>query len=224
MQQLIYNPDLQNKWDVFINLSADSIPVYTPEVLSQYYFNIGNVGKDDKDDKDGTVGHVGHVEPGPLHGLNFVTSSSCLTGLRPTNIDYFPEGWHKSGHYLQGGPFEFEIEVPVPSTDNNDYDTNNDNNNNNVKTKTIELKIHFGSQWMALTPQFVEYIATSMKDPKSLPFRFRGELIRRKKLMSDETFIPTLLANHETFQKTMPRVLDSGELESKSERGFFAIR
>jgi len=64
-------------WEVFINLSADSLPVYSPHILAQMF----------ADKKSG------------LQNVNFVTSSVCETGLLPTPITWFPENWHKRRAY-----------------------------------------------------------------------------------------------------------------------------
>lgn len=186
MQQLTTNPQFQNQWDVFINLSADSMPVYKPHILSQYFH-------------------------GPLRGINFVTSSSCVTGLLPTNIDAFPRNWHKSGHYRERG--EFEITYNNYTNVGYSYDNSNIDGAGSSSFETVTLKIHFGSQWMALTPSFVEYIASSMTQHDSLPYRFKQALIRKERLMADETFIPTLLAHHERFRETLPNVLENGDFE-----------
>jgi hypothetical protein len=62
------------KWDVFINLSGDTLPVYTQDKIAELF-------------------------AGPLRGTNFVTSIACQTGLRPTPMTAFPKGWHKRSHY-----------------------------------------------------------------------------------------------------------------------------
>jgi hypothetical protein len=66
--------DYSGKWDVFINLSGDTLPVYKPDTIA-------------------------HLFGGPLAGINFVTSSACETGLIPTAITAFPQSWHKRSHY-----------------------------------------------------------------------------------------------------------------------------
>jgi hypothetical protein len=187
MEQLTENPKFKKKWDVFVNLSADSMPVYTPKIISNYF-------------------------SGPLKGINFVTSSSCPTGLMPTNIDIFPKRWHKSGHYREKGDFEI--------TYNTTYENNRREANNEMKT--IILVIHFGSQWMSLTPTFVEYIVSSLKHQDSLAYQFKQDLIKKERLMADETFIPTLLAHHPTLKHTLPQLLDDGSLETME--GMTAIR
>jgi hypothetical protein len=62
------------KWDVFINLSGDTLPVYSKKRIAQLF-------------------------GGPLRGINFVTSIACETGLVPTSILDFPKHWHKRTHY-----------------------------------------------------------------------------------------------------------------------------
>lgn len=61
-------------WEVFINLSADSLPVYKPQILSKMFSS-------------------------DLKNINFVTSSICETGLLPTPITWFPLRWHKRTAY-----------------------------------------------------------------------------------------------------------------------------
>ena len=182
MDQLITNERFKNKWDVFMNLSADSLPVFTPKVLSNYFSN-------------------------ELKGINFVTSNSCFTGLLPTRLSKFPAKWHKRRHYEQGGKFEISFK---------EY------NGDNEIPNTIELKIHFGSQWMTLTPSVVEFFAVSMKQPESLPMRFKDELLNRNLLMADEVFFPTVIIHHYDFKHTLPKLSENRSLIRK--RDMFAIR
>jgi len=203
MRVLTSNPKFNNQWDVFINLSSDSMPVYTPQTLSRLF----------------------DVEDGPLKDINFVTSHSCITGLRPTNINIFPSTWHKRKHYEQGGAFEI-IHSENDYYDNHHTENNNKNvihrNGNHLHEMKTTLQIHFGSQWMILTPSFVRYITESMARPDSLPYQFKEELIRKKVLMADEIFIPTLISHHSIFNQTLPRVLEDGNLESMEE--IYSIR
>jgi hypothetical protein len=187
MELLTTSSDLMNQWDVFINLSADTVPIYTPQVLSQLF---------DPMDKSGI-----------LHNINFVTSSSCVTGLLPTNVTIFPQGWHKRSHYSTNPTSDFVM---------------NYLNQENGEHGSVTLTIHFGSQWMILTPEFVNYITTSLRRPDSLPSQFRDELILRRKLMSDETFIPTLLVHHEKFRETLPQVTRDGSLIGT--KGMYSVR
>ena len=178
MMELTTNPTFLNEWDVYINLSADTLPVYTPQVIS-------NMFDPRVDGKEGR---------GVLQGLNFVTSSSTQTGLVPTNINMFPSVWHKRIHYESHGSFN------ITYTDRDGSERRED------------IVIHFGSQWMILTPEFVKYVATEIQRHDSLESRFKEALIGREMLMSDETFIPTLLARHPRFKETIPKIDDDGAL------------
>ena len=62
------------KFDVYINLSGDTLPVYTQNRIARLF-------------------------GGPLRGINFITSSACETGLVPTSLMDFPKKWHKRSHY-----------------------------------------------------------------------------------------------------------------------------
>jgi hypothetical protein len=55
------------RWDVYINLSGDTLPVYTQDRMAELF-------------------------AGPLKGINFVTSVVCETGLRPTPVTAFRKG------------------------------------------------------------------------------------------------------------------------------------
>lgn len=72
------------KWDVFINLSGDSLPVYSPNRVARLFGS------------------------GPLRGINFITSSACETGLIPTPLKKFPQNWHKRSHYSHQPATELE--------------------------------------------------------------------------------------------------------------------
>jgi Core-2/I-Branching enzyme len=153
--------DYRDKWDVFINLSGDTLPVYKPDRLAKLF-------------------------GGPLAGINFITSSACATGLRPTAITAFPESWHKRKHYSQH---------PMSLSYKDDDGTVHSN---------VSLVIHFGSQWMSLQPDWCEHLVQQMRRPDSLPNQFRDYLVATKKLMTDETFIPTLIMH--LRPETTPRV------------------
>lgn len=175
MEKLVYNPRYENKWDAMINLSGDTLSVYTPQKLSRLF--------DPSAERS-------------LSGINFVTSSGCATGLIPTNILHFPYNWAKRVHYERFGEFIL-----------------NHIDKEGTERVTTNLTIHFGSQWMILTPKFVEYIVNELQMEDSLANVFKKELISREMIMSDEAFIPTLLANHEEFKTTLPQTLPSGDLE-----------
>mmetsp|Transcript_16307 Transcript_16307/g.23923 ORF Transcript_16307/g.23923 Transcript_16307/m.23923 type:complete len:524 (-) Transcript_16307:499-2070(-) len=177
MDVLTSDDRFRGKWDVFINLSGDTMPVYQPSVMSKLF----------------------HPSTGPLRNTNFVTSSSCETGLLPTNVHIFPHWWHKWEHYNKNPDGD-----PVISyIDGNDGDA-----------KEITMVTHFGSQWMALLPDFVEYVAKSLKNPNSLASRYRDFLINARKLMTDETFIPTLLVHAYPYNETLPVLKEDGSLDA----------
>jgi hypothetical protein len=71
------------RWDVYINLSGDTLPVYTQDRMAELF-------------------------AGPLKGINFVTSVVCETGLRPTPVTAFRKGWHKRGHYTHRPPHNLD--------------------------------------------------------------------------------------------------------------------
>ena len=178
MKELTENPLFADQWDVYINLSADTMPVYTPQVLANLFDPNINISSG----------------RGLLHDINFVTSHSCTTGLVPTSIHTFPSSWHKRAHYESHGDFDIS------------YIDEHGNH------RTDKLVIHFGSQWMILTPAFVQYIASSLQRENSLPSMFKNELLERATLMPDETFIPTLLSHHSKFSQTLPRLDEGGTL------------
>ena len=112
-------------WDVFINLSGDTLPVITATRISQLF----------------------HPHHGPLGNTNFVTSASCVTGLLPTSIYTFPKHSMKRAHYFQRS---------IPKTLSYIDPTSGQ------WVKDVETPIHFGSQWMALTYEFVSYAVRSL--------------------------------------------------------------
>jgi Core-2/I-Branching enzyme len=168
MQLAIDDPRFQNKWDVFINLSGDTYPVYTPS----------------------TMAHIFHH----LRQYNFVTSRSCETGLVPTNVYDFPKNWHKRVHYTN------RDQSPPPTIHYNA--TPGDNNTPTNQT----INYYFGSQWVALQPDFVHHLVTELARPDSFVSRYRDHLLITKKVMTDETFLPTLVMHIPPFNTTLPRV------------------
>ena len=163
-------------WDVFVNLSGDTLPVITAHRISQLF----------------------HPTSGPLGSTNFVTSSSCLTGLVPTSIFTFPKHSMKRSHYFQHN---------IPKTLSFvDHITGQWKDN-------VSTPIYFGSQWMALTSEFVTYAIRSMSHPNGLGNVLKETLIQTKVLMTDETFFPTLLMNSPYFNSTVPQVkVEDGSL------------
>jgi Core-2/I-Branching enzyme len=166
------------RWDVYINLSGDTLPVYTQDRIADLF-------------------------AGPLKGINFITSAACETGLRPTSISIFPKKWHKRSHYsYQPANLEYVDDDGVFHHD-------------------VQIETYFGSQWMSLTPSICEWFVKQLKRPNSLPSQFRDYLIRTKKLMTDETFIPTMIMKF--FPGTVPNITDDLALDSK-EISMYSIR
>ena len=155
MDILTTHVQFRKNWDTFINISGDTIPTRTPNKMS----------------------HLFHVQNGPLSGLNFVTSSSCTTGLSPTHIYHFPRGWHKRNAHStnpEGHPVvSYKDDTGV--------------------LQSIVIPTYFGSQWVILTYSFVEYLASSLRRNDSLVSKYRDALILMGRVMTDETFIPSLL-------------------------------
>ncbi|KAL3823303.1 hypothetical protein ACHAXA_010438 [Cyclostephanos tholiformis] len=162
-------------WDVFVNLSGDTLPVITAERISQLF----------------------EPKHGPLGNTNFVTSASCVTGLLPTSIFDFPEHTMKRSHYFsrgtpktmsyldEGGNWQLDVEMPI----------------------------YFGSQWMALTHNFVEYVVRSLSHPNGMGSVLKASLLKTEVQMTDETFFPTILMNSPAFNETIPKLNDEGALE-----------
>ena len=174
-----YNTNTQpeeKKWDVFINLSGDTLPVVTGHRISQLF-----------------------ASQGPLGNTNFVTSSSCVTGLLPTSIYHFPEHWMKRAHY-----FQHEIPKQLTYVDMISGEWKQD----------VDMTIHFGSQWMALTYEFVQYVIRSMDHPNGLGNVLMETLKETEVLMTDETFFATMLMNSPSFKDTIPKLNADGALES----------
>lgn len=162
-----------SKWDVFINLSGDTLPVVTSHRISELF-----------------------AEEAALGNANFVTSSSCVTGLHPTSIYHFPKHWMKRAHY-------FQHDIPKKLTYQEDGEWRND----------AEITIYFGSQWMALQHQFVEYIIRSMEHPNGLGNILMETLAESEVLMTDETFFATILMNSH-FNTTIPKLNDEKAVDA----------
>jgi Core-2/I-Branching enzyme len=167
------------KWDVYINLSGDTLPVYSQDRIAELF-------------------------AGPLKNTNFVTSSACETGLLPTPITAFPKKWHKRSHYSYKPPNNLEYV-----------------DDNGVNHYNISVEVYFGSQWMALTPSWCEFLTRQLERSDSLPSRFRDWLIDTQKLMADETFIPSLLLHF--APETLPNITDDYYLDC-NDISMYAIR
>ncbi|KAG7368088.1 core-2/I-branching enzyme [Nitzschia inconspicua] len=171
--------DYAGKWDVFINLSGDTLPVYTQDRIAEMF-------------------------AGPLANTNFVTSSACETGLRPTPITAFPKSWHKRSHYSHKPPNNLEYV-----------------DDHGVTHHNVSVEVYFGSQWMSLTPHWCEFLTRQLERPDSLPSRFRDWLIETQKLMADETFFPSMMMHF--FPDSLPNITDDYFL-ARDDVDMYAIR
>jgi hypothetical protein len=187
MEQLLHQHD---EWDVFINLSGDTMPVYRPRPLAER-----------------------------LHRFryNFVTSSSCATGLRPTNVYEFPTFWHKRAHYTNRDAEPDPVIVhssstPFSSRDHDSAPTERaaHGQSEDPRHQSTTMVTHFGSQWMILQRNFVEWLVSELERPQSLPWLYREYLVESGKLMTDETYIPSLIVSQ--FPHTLPRIDEKGFL------------
>lgn len=155
---------------------------------------------------------------------NFVTSSSCETGFLPTNVYTFPTWWHKRLHYTKR---ETVSDVNLVYKDYSLYDASADSLYQ-VRNQTIVT--HFGSQWIILQANFCHWLVDQLRDdrPESLASLYRDYLIHQEYLMTDETFLASLLmvaqSSNSLFQ--LPRVDDSGFLlwKNGSISNIWAIR
>ena len=180
MDLLTFDKRFKGNWDVFMNLSGDTMPVLTPDRMAELF--------------DPLVG--------PLRGINFVTAAACETGLHPTSVWEFPSEWHKRAHYTH------DIDGEYVGASILDY-VDDEGNERSQKMDT-----YFGSQWMSLQPDFVEWLAKSLKREDSLPSVYRDEFLDTDRLMSDETFVSTLLMHMAPFNETLPKLLSRGNVAS----------
>jgi len=128
---------------------------------------------------------MGRVMEQCLGGRNVVTSVWGETGFLPTPYDYFPEEWHKRRAYSRPVLLDYQ---------------------ENGVSKSTSAKVHFGSQWMMLEPDFVNYIGESMRDENSLANSLKKAYLDQGRVVTDETFFPTLLMESERFNTTYPLV------------------
>jgi hypothetical protein len=164
-----------DQWDVFINLAGDNLSVYTADSMAA------------------------RLEQLPY---NFVTSSSCETGLLPSSVYIFPSWWHKRAHYTR------QDTEPDPV-----FDFTTANGTHQRKT----VITHFGSQWVILQANFCTWLVRELQRVDSLPSLFRDYLIASGKLMTDETFIPTILMHSDEFKDSLPSVLDDPNVQEDGE-------
>lgn len=83
MELLCTHPKFRHEgmWDNFINLSADSMPVYQPEIISKLY-----------------------AQNAFLKKRNYVVSSMSESGFWPTYVVDMPKNWHKRTAYPSTPP------------------------------------------------------------------------------------------------------------------------
>lgn len=163
--------DFAGQWDVFINLSGDTLPVYTPSTLATMLSDLP---------------------------YNFVTSSSCETGLLPSSVYIFPKWWHKRAHYTHQ---ETEAD-PVLTYRYAGDDTWNEKS----------MTTYFGSQWMILQADFCHWLVEELEREDSQASLWRDYLMESEKLMTDETFIPSLIMQVDQFKGSLPKVDVDGYL------------
>lgn len=175
--QLAASTEYANQWDVFINLSGDTIPVYTVDSMAAILRELP---------------------------YNFVTSRSCATDLWPTRVYRFPKFWHKRRHYTVDETEADPVFAHTAAATTGE-----------LRNKTVTT--HFGSQWVILQRSFVHWLVEQLQDDHSWTSQFRDYLKSSDKLMTDETFIPTVLmhandTDGNDFSMTLPAVSDDGEL------------
>ncbi len=73
------------------------------------------------------------------------------------------------------------------------------------RRRNVETPIYFGSQWMALTYEFVHYVIRSMSHPNGLGSVLKDTLIECGVQMTDESFFATILMNS-PFNHTLPKL------------------
>lgn len=179
-----------NHWDVFVNLSGDTLPVYTPHTMAHM---------------------MGLFQ---AQNYNFVTSRSCETGLLPTSVYDFPSNWHKRQHYTnqdKDPPPLIRYSPPADAAGGGVFLS--------TKAQFLNVTIHFGSQWVVLQRDFVAHLVQELERPDSFPCQFRDYLLRKGKVMTDETFVPTVLMHTAPYNTTtLPRITADNTDETDDEK------
>ena len=183
------SPEYVNEWDVFINLSGDTMPVYSVDTMAYMLQSVT---------------------------YNFVTSRSCETGLLPTNVYSFPKFWHKRRHYTRDET-ELDPSFTFTVTKAGVHVGSNNNDDEYVDVQRHKkIQVHFGSQWVILQQPFVVWLTEQLRDDASWPSQFRTYLQNSNFLMSDETFIPTILMHlnmeDDGLDPMLPRVHSTQEV------------
>ena len=159
--------EFSNQWDVFINLAGNTLPVYTTDTMAMMLKELP---------------------------YDFVTSSSCETGLLPTNVYEFPSFWHKRRHYTLD---DTEPDQTFHFTDERGV------------TRNATIQIYFGSQWVIFQHKFVKWFVDEMERPDSLATLLAEHLRTSGRLMTDETFLSTLIMYADQSLVSLPRVGDN---------------
>eukprot|EP00519_Triparma_laevis_P004114 CAMPEP_0182506646 /NCGR_PEP_ID=MMETSP1321-20130603/21687_1 /TAXON_ID=91990 /ORGANISM="Bolidomonas sp., Strain RCC1657" /LENGTH=411 /DNA_ID=CAMNT_0024712421 /DNA_START=225 /DNA_END=1457 /DNA_ORIENTATION=+ len=120
-----------------------------------------------------------------LMKYNILTSFWSETGFRPTRYNEYPKEWHKRNAYRHPIGVAYK-----------EYETG--------KKVMKRVDVYFGSQWMILNPDLVEYFAVSLRDRDSFASALKRAYIEQKRVVTDETFFPTLVMNEERFKGTVP--------------------
>ena len=131
----------------------------------------------------------------------------------------FPRWWHKRRHYTS----DERDDDPVF-----EYTSLNTHRQRN---KTVIT--HFGSQWVILQRKFVHWLVDQLHDDRSWVSQFWEHLIASEKLMTDETFLPSVLMHaNDTgdgvydFSKSLPATSKDGVLlfRNGTESGITDVR
>ena len=195
-----YNNNKNKEWHVFINLSGDSLPVYTPETTSYILSQ--------------------------LSMYNIVTSSSCATGLHPTPVIAFSSWWHKRQHYTE---YDTKLNFIVEYQERQQIQQQHDRRKQQQQEQDIQqdiqqeqqeqefvwknqtVTIYFGSQWVIFQYSFVHWFVQEWNQSiySSFPHQLAKQLQESQKLMADETFWSTLLMHTKYGIHTLPRLSSS---------------
>jgi hypothetical protein len=88
--------------------------------------------------------------------------------------------------------------------------------------KSAVLPTYFGSQWVILTYSFVDYIAKSLRRNDSLVSKYRDALILTGRVMTDETFIPSLVMH--VSPESIPKINNNEPIYLSQGENLFSVR
>ncbi|GMH54185.1 hypothetical protein TrLO_g6390 [Triparma laevis f. longispina] len=120
-----------------------------------------------------------------LMPYNILTSFWSETGFTPTKYNEYPKHWHKRNAYRHPVGVAYK-----------EYETG--------RKVMKRADVYFGSQWMVLNPDLVDYFAKSLRDRDSFASTLKRAYIEQKRVVTDETFFPTLVMNEDRFRDTVP--------------------